>query len=170
MRKRIAATAAAVLVCAVVVADQAKAQAATPPLARMSARNDVGIELLGKALIYSFTYQRMVAKSLGLEVGIGALGGGSSGENTTVVFLPVSAKIYLIPKDGSLYLTAGAVLVTAAVDEGPFDGSASNFYGQVGLGFEFRSAGGFLFRGTAYGLFADGGYFIWPGLTLGYAF
>jgi hypothetical protein len=43
-------------------------------------------------------------------------------------------------------------------------------YSQFGLGFEFRSSGGFLFRGTAYGLISGGGYFIWPGLTVGYAF
>jgi hypothetical protein len=38
------------------------------------------------------------------------------------------------------------------------------------LGFEFRSPGGFLFRGTAYSLIAGGGWFIWPGLSVGYAF
>ncbi|HEX9610988.1 MAG TPA: hypothetical protein VF978_03800, partial [Gemmatimonadales bacterium] len=87
------------------------------------------------------------------------------------IFIPVSAKLYLIPKDGSLYVTGGAVFVTAAADQGPFDsGSAADFYGQLGLGFEFRSPGGFLFRGTAYGLFGNGSWFIWPGLSVGYAF
>jgi hypothetical protein len=133
-------------------------------------RNDVGIELLGKAVLYSFSYQRMVGKSLGLEVGLGALGGSASGENTTVIFVPVSAKFYVIPKDGSLYVSGGPVLVTGAVSEGPFGDTPAEFYGHLGVGFEFRSSGGLLFRGTAYGLFGGGGYFIWPGLTVGYAF
>jgi hypothetical protein len=100
---------------------------------------------------------------------LGAFGGGGSSGSTSIVFVPVSAKLYLIPRDGTLYLTGGAVLVTASTSSGPFD-TATDFYGDVGLGFEFRSAGGFLFRGTAYVLFADGGYFIWPGISFGYAF
>jgi hypothetical protein len=111
----------------------------------------------------------MVGNSLGLEAGFGALGGGGTSTSTSIFFFPVNAKVYLIPKDGTLYLTGGAVLVTASTSSGPFD-NATDFYGDVGLGFEFRSPGGFLFRGTAYALFAGGGWFIWPGLTIGYAF
>ncbi len=168
MRERLKAVGVAVLLCA--AASQGHAQGAAKTLVRATMRNDVGIELLGKALIYSFTYQRMVGTTFGLEAGLGALGGSSSSSNSTIVFFPLSAKVYLIPKDGTLYLTGGAVLVTAAATSGPFDNSATDFYGDVGLGFEFRSPGGFLFRGTAYGLFGGGGYFIWPGLTVGYAF
>jgi hypothetical protein len=168
MRERLTAIGAAILLCAVV--SQGQAQGAAKPLVRATMRNDVGIELLGKALIYSFSYQRMVGTSLGLEAGLGALGGsGGSSGGTTIVFVPVSAKLYLIPKDGTLYLTGGAVLVTASTSSGPLD-NATDFYGDVGLGFEFRSPGGFLFRGTAYALFAGGGYFIWPAISIGYAF
>jgi len=167
MRERLTAIGAAILLCAAV--SQGQAQGAAKPLVRATMRNDVGIELLGKALAYSFSYQRMVSNSLGLEVGLGGFGGGSSSGSSTIVFLPVSARFYLIPKDVTLYLTGGAVLVTASTSSGPFD-SATDFYGDVGLGFEFRSTGGFLFRGTAYVLFANGGYFIWPGVSFGYAF
>lgn len=167
MRKRLTAIGAAILLC--VAASQSQAQGAPKPLVRATMRNDVGIELLGKAVVYSFSYQRMVGNSLGLEVAVGALGGGGSSTSSTLLFVPVSAKFYLIPKDGTLYLTGGAVLVSASTTSGPFD-NATDFYGDAGLGFEFRSTGGFLFRGTAYVLFANGGYFIWPGLSLGYAF
>jgi len=167
MRKRLTAIGTAILLCAVV--SQSQAQGAGKPLVRETLRNDVGIELLGKALLYSFSYQRAVGRSLGLEAGFGALGGGGSSTSSAILFFPVSAKLYLIPKDGTLYLTGGAVLVTASTSSGPLD-NATNFYGDVGLGFEFRSSGGFLFRGTAYALFASGGYFIWPGITVGYAF
>jgi len=137
---------------------------------RLKLPNDFGIELLGKSLLYTFSYQRMVGQPLGLEVGLSALGGGGSSSSTTIVFIPVGAKLYLIPKNGSLFLAGGVTIVTASVDSGPFSDSGSTSYGHAGLGFEFRSLGGFLFRGTAYGLFSGDGFFIWPGLHVGYAF
>ncbi len=167
MRKRLTVIGAAILLSAVV--SQGHTQGAAKPLVRATMPNDVGIELLGKALLYSFSYQRMVSTSVGLEAGFGAFGGGGTSSSSAILFFPVSAKLYLIPKDGTLYLTGGAVLVTASTTSGPFE-NATDFYGDAGLGFEFRSTGGFLFRGTAYVLFGSGGYFIWPGLTVGYAF
>ena len=167
MSERLTVIGTAMLLCAAM--SQAQAQSAPKPLVRATMRNDVGIELLGKAVVYSFSYQRMVSNALGVEVAFGALGGSGSGSSTTILFVPVNARFYLIPKDGSLYLTGGAVLVSASTTSGPFD-TATDFYGNAGLGFEFRSTGGFLFRATAYGLFASGEYYIWPGLSFGYAF
>jgi hypothetical protein len=132
--------------------------------------NDFGIELGGKSLIYTFSYQRTVQSLLGLEAGFSALGGGSSSDNTSIIFFPVGAKFYFLPKDASPFIAGGAVLVTASVKSGPFDDSASNTYGFAGLGFEYRSTSGILFRGTAYGLISGGSFFIWPGLHVGYAF
>jgi hypothetical protein len=137
-------------------------------ITRERLRSDVGIELLGKAVLYCFNYQYTVNKQIGLEAGFGALGGGTKEDNVTVAFFPVGAKFYLIPKDGSLYLTAGGTIVTAGIDSGPFDNSTS--YGFAGMGFEFRAETGFTFRGTAYTLFSGDGFYIWPGLTLAYAF
>ena len=145
-------------------------QSAAIAQSRTKLPNDFGIELLGKSLLYSFTYQRMIGHALGLEGGLSALGGGSSEQNTTVIFIPVGAKFYIVPKNGSPFLTGGAVLVTASVESGPFRDSSSDTYGYAGLGFEYRSTGGFLFRGTAYGLFSGGDFFIWPGLHVSYAF
>lgn len=137
---------------------------------RKDHRNDVGIELLGKAALYSFEYQRLVTPSLGLEAGLGVIGSGGGGESATVIFVPVGARFYMIPKDGSLFLTGGAVWVSGILDSGPFSDNASDAYGFGGLGFEYRATGGFLFRGSAYVLFGSGGYFIWPGITVGFAF
>jgi hypothetical protein len=167
MRERLTVLGVAILVC--VAATQAPGQGTAPANTRSRLKSDVGIELLGRAVVYSFNYQRMVSPSFGLDLGLGALGGGGSGSDGLLVLIPFGARVYLIPKDGSLFLTGGGVIVSAAFDEGPFD-SAADAYGYVGLGFEFRSTGGFLFRGTAYGLIGGGGWFIWPGLTVGYAF
>ena len=168
MRERLTALGATVLLCATVA--QGHAQGAPTTLTRATLRNDFGVELLGKALIYSFSYQRMVGTTLGLEAGLAAYGGGAASGSTTLAFFPLGAKVYLFPKNSSLYLTGGAVLVTASTNSGPFSDNAAAFYGDAGLGFEVRSPGGFVFRGTVYGLFGGGGYFIWPGVTLGYAF
>ena len=145
------------------------APGSTEELTRVKMPNDVGIELLGKSLLYSFYYQRTVLPFLGLEAGISALGGGDDEDNATIVFFPIGAKVYIIPKNGSLYATGGITVVTANVESGPFEDDESGTYPWLGLGFEFRSETGFLFRGTAYALLG-GGFFIWPGLTVGYAF
>ena len=66
-----------------------------------------------------------------------------------------------------LGIPAGPI-VSATTNRGPF--SDTGTYGYAGPGFEFRAESGFTFRGTAYGLFSGNGFFIWPGLTLAYAF
>ncbi len=137
---------------------------------RLQYPNDFGIELAGKSLIYTFTYQRMFNNYFGAEAGFSALGSGDADANTTVLFFPIGARAYFLPKSGSPFVTGGLVLINASVDSGPFDESASNTYTYLGLGFEFRAEGGFIFRGTAYGLLSEGNFFIWPGLHVGYAF
>jgi hypothetical protein len=137
---------------------------------RTALPNDFGIELLGKAALYSFSYQRMASSALGLQIGVGALGGGGSDDNVLLVFIPVGAKFYFIQKNGSPFLTGGMVFLNASAESGPFSDSESGNYSYLGLGFEYRATGGFIFRGTAYGLISDGSFFIWPGLHVGYAF
>ena len=156
------------LACAILTAVPTRPASAAG--VRESLPDDISIELLGKCIIYNFGYQHMLGSRIGLEAGLGALGGGSDEENTTVVFVPLGARFYLMPKEGSVFLTGGVVLITASFDSGPFDEDESDSYGYVGAGMEYRSPGGLLFRGTAYGLLAGGGFFIWPGLSVGYAF
>ncbi|MFH2036607.1 MAG: hypothetical protein ABIJ45_09410 [Candidatus Zixiibacteriota bacterium] len=132
---------------------------------RETLKSDFGIELLGKAALYSFSYQYMVTPSIGLQAAVSAIGGSAS--DATVVFLPLGGKYYLVPKSGSPFLTGGIVVLTGSADSGPIESAT---YGYAGMGFEFRSESGFLFRGTAYGLIAGGEFFIWPGLHIGYAF
>jgi hypothetical protein len=130
---------------------------------RESLPNDFGAELLGKAALYSFDYQRMVTPGLGLQAGFAAIGS----SDDVVVFFPVGAKLYVLNKNASPFVTGGIVLLTGSIDSGPVESAT---YGFAGVGFEFRSPGGFLFRGTMYGLFAGGEFLIWPGIGIGYAF
>lgn len=62
MKNRLLVLLVGALVGQTMTTDDAAAQV------RDSLRNDFGIELLGKALIYSLSYQYMVTPALGLEV------------------------------------------------------------------------------------------------------
>ena len=137
---------------------------------RNEAPNEVNLELAGKCLLYSFSYQRMLAEPFGLELGVSMLGGGSEESSSSMVFFTVGGKVYFIQKNASPYIGVGFVSVSASTSSGPFSDSGSRSYGYVSPGFEYRSEGGFLFRGGVYALLANGGFFIWPGLTFGVAF
>ena len=129
---------------------------------RDSLRSDFGIELLGKAIVYSFSYQRMVSSNVGLQTGISAWGG----SDDFFLAIPIGARAYFSRKSSSPFLTGGTVLVTGDT----FDDDLGTVVGYVGLGFEFRGESGLLFRGSLYSLFDEGEFLIWPGLNVGYAF
>ena len=132
---------------------------------RVDLPNDFGMELGGRSLVYSFTYQRNFGNPFALEAGFSALGGGDSDDSSLWMFIPIGGKIYFAPKNGSPFIAGGINIVTATIDSGPFSDSGTGTFYYAGLGFEYRASGGFLFRGTAYGLIGeDGGFFIWPGL------
>jgi hypothetical protein len=151
-------------------------------LAREKLPNDIGFELLGKSIGFSFLYQRSVNRYVGLEAGLGAVGVSEdvgtleSPEevNSTEVMLPLGVRVYAIPQNRTLFVSGGLVFLTNGPTDsgsGSFgDGSFSGVYGYIGPGFEFRSEKGFTFRGTVYGLPTPIGTFIWPGLAVGYAF
>jgi hypothetical protein len=131
--------------------------------------NAMDIELAGKCIIYSFSYQRMINEPFGLEFGVSLLGGGSSNSSSTLLFFTGGGKVYFVQKNASPFIGGGLVVLTASTSTGPFDDSSSSSYGYVGPGFEYRSDGGFLIRGMVNVLFSSG-FFVWPGLTVGIAF
>jgi hypothetical protein len=133
---------------------------------RIELQNDVNIELLGRCLIYSFTYQRLVNPALGLELGMCVLGGsGSSIETFSGGF-----RIYFSQKNATPCLSGGIVVIASPSNSGPFsDDQHSDAYGYIGPGFEYRSPNGFVLRGTVYFLIRNG-FFVWPGAQVGIAF
>lgn len=137
---------------------------------RVEKPNDLTLELGGKCLIYSLSYQRMIGRSAGLEVGLSYIGGGDEEGISGVFFANGGVRLYLTRNNAAPCLSAGAVFVSAATDAGPFDrktGSMVYFY--AGPGFEYRASGGFLLRGSVNFLFKNY-FYVWPGLTLGIAF
>ncbi len=132
--------------------------------------NDFSLELGGKCILYSLSYQRMLGQAAGLEIGASYIGGGTGEGSAGVFFLSGGLRLYLLKKDASPCLSAGIVYVTAGTDAGPFgEDSESGVYFYVGPGFEYRFSGGFLFRGGVNFLIKEG-FFVWPGITVGLAF
>lgn len=127
--------------------------------------NDVTIELLGKSLIYSFSYQNTIAEQLGLEFGVSVLGGSGG----SVTFIYGGPRVYLTPANAAPCIAAVVVGLTASTGSGPFNDEVSTYYFYLGPGFEYRSSSGFLFRGTVYALVRNG-FFVWPGVQVGVAF
>jgi hypothetical protein len=127
--------------------------------------NDLTLDGLGRCLAYSFSYQRIVTKDVGIEGGLSILGGSAA----SVVFITGGGRIYLSPRDAAPCISAGFVAVTAQTGAGPFSSDASTAYLYAGPGFEYRSSGGFVFRGSLYFLIRDG-FFVWPGVQVGIAF
>ena len=127
--------------------------------------SDFTIELLGRCIIYSISYQYTFEQQFGVEVGASVLGG----TDETIIFLSGGGRVYLTKKNAAPCIGAGFVAVTAPTSSGPFsdDNSATYFY--IGPGFEYRSDGGFVVRGTVNFLIRSG-FFVWPGVQLGVAF
>ncbi len=138
---------------------------------RIQKPNDFNIELGGRCILYTLSYQRMLGQSVALEAGFSYVGTGVEGVSESVFFLTGGARYYFLKRDASPYISGGLVYVSAATDAGPLDVSTgSAVYFHVTPGFELRLAGGFVFRGGVNILFRDSFFFVWPGLALGIAF
>lgn len=133
--------------------------------------NDFTIELGGRCAIYSLGYQRNIVPAFALDAAISYIGGGGSEGNAGVLFLTGGAKLYMLKKPASPYLSGGIAWVSAATGAGFFSSnSASTVYGYVSPGFEYRAESGFVFRGGLYILLVHSKWFVWPGISGGIAF
>jgi len=132
---------------------------------RADAPNDFTLELLGRCILYSLSYQRMVAEQFGVEVGGSLL----ASNEESFGFLSLGGRAYLSTSNAAPCITGGVVFGSSSDDSGVFDGDASGAYYYIGPGFEYRSDGGFVLRGTVDFLIRDG-FIVWPGLQMGIAF
>jgi hypothetical protein len=133
--------------------------------ARAELPDDVTLELLGRCFLYSFSYQHTFDERAGLELGFSVLGG----SDASAVFFSAGGRFYLSKRNAAPCISAGIVFLSAGTSSGPFDTNASTTYAYLGPGFEYRSDGGFVFRGTLNFLIRDG-FFVWPGFQIGVAF
>lgn len=126
--------------------------------------NDISLELLGRCGLYSMSYQRMLGKTFGLEVGASVV---SLGEFATT-FLFGGGRLYLSKNNASPTLAGGISYYSEKnYDSGPY------FY--ISLGFEYRTSGGFLIRAGVFFLLGgiideQIGKLAWPGVSFGITF
>ena len=138
---------------------------ATSLLAQSKAEkpNDFTLELGGRCILYSLSYQRIFSEQVALEIGASMIGG----TDESVVFLSGGARFYLSKNNAAPCLAGGIVFVTAGTSADPFgEDTASGVYFYASPSFECRSSQGLLFRGGVTFLIKEG-FFIWPGITLG---
>jgi hypothetical protein len=132
----------------------------------ISQPNFVGVELLGRAGIYSANYERSLNSRIALGSGLAYwhLDG-----NTFIAPMYVSATP--IGTTHSLYLATG---VTFGLSNENLLGSPTNYrggkFGTVTGGYQFRSREGLIIRPTANFVYGSWGHIIWPGVTIGHTF
>jgi hypothetical protein len=146
---------------------------------RVTHPNAVSLELLGRGMLYSFTYDRVVNDDLVAGVGIGSTALRTLDDQDADVrtgLIPIYVNYYFMREGGSPFATLGANIVTNSSAANQLKSTYSGMeFGtravQVtfGAGYESRSDAGFLFRVSVYGIYAKT-VSPWAGLTLGYCF
>ena len=144
-----------------------------------SSRMQVGLELLGSALLYSFQGSALVTDQIAINAGLAyfsaSAGAGSTETSASLFLIPVSAS-YLFGGPAHHFEVLGGVLGVFASAEVKGDGiadraSGRNIVPQIGAGYRYwPTEGGFHFRATLYGLFLPDAFGVWPGFSFGYAF
>jgi hypothetical protein len=146
---------------------------------RVTNPNALSVEVLGRGLLYSISYDRVATDDLVAGIGIGSVSlktAGGTDANASVTMIPFYANYYFTRDGNSLYGTAGATLVSNSSSASSLKSSAggvefgsSSVLPNFGLGYESRGDSGFLFRVAAYAIVADN-VAPWGGFTLGYSF
>jgi hypothetical protein len=135
-------------------------------------------EIGGRAGLYSVNFDRVLNDDLAAGIGFGSLQAETSGVGNKQgsAVIPIYLNAYLMRDAGSLYLTAGASLLTSpdsikgkTLTPGSLQFSSSPFMAHFGLGYEYRSDVGYLVRLTAYGLVSQN-IAPWGGISVGYSF
>jgi len=142
----------------------------------LSVPEAVSIELLGRGLLYSVNYDHLLSRNIAVGFGISYWSLQSSSKGTfNAFFIPIYGNYYLSTEPSRLFLTGGLSLYSASIensgtDKGVHVTQGSNAAGTIGLGYEFRGNGGFLFRAAPYVLFDASGAYPWAGISFGYCY
>ena len=126
--------------------------------------NLVHAQLGGRGILFTLNYERYFGPRIGAGVGVLAIGSSDG----IVTLIPVFLSLNPVGNIHSLYLSPGAVFVAAgSPSEGDFD---STVFGAVEIGYQYQSATGFVIRPAFDILFAEGGFLIWPAVSIGASF
>lgn len=140
-------------------------------------RNLFGVELIGRGIIYSVNYERLLTDRIGAGGGISVLsvsGAGIFGPSHRSRTLIVPAYLSWTPvgRAHSPYLAAGVTLSATTADEFLLGNTRVNSgaFGTFTVGYQYRSQRGIVIRPNVSQILIDGDNFWWPGITLGVSF
>jgi hypothetical protein len=137
-----------------------------------SPSNLVGVELLGRAVLYSVNYERSIARRIGLGIGVATVsvrGWWISSTRTTTMFLPMYVSLNPLGDTHSLYVATG---ITPMLRRRTSTYEGTRFFVEAThtatLGYQYRSSdSGLVIRPTINYISYDRGLILWPGVTIG---
>lgn len=129
------------------------------------------LEILGRAVLYSINFDYVMGDDMAAGLGIGAVTTKQSGSATMI---PAYFLYYFSREQGSIFATGGVTVMSSSLNgqvskAGNVAFDANLVLPNLGLGYENRGDGGYLFRFGAYALFASA-VKPWVGFTFGWAF
>ena len=137
--------------------------------------NVIGIELLGRAGLYSVNYERFITPRVGFGVGFARdtlIGGFFSYTRSDSTLVPIYVSWTPIGDRHSIYVGAGTTVSTVKQTD-LISHAPSRSWGSIGtatFGYQYRSSRGLLVRPTVSRLFTSTSGTFWPGITLGVTF
>ncbi|MBY0471738.1 hypothetical protein K2X30_11280 [bacterium] len=141
--------------------------------------NVISIEALGRGGFYSINYDHSLGSTVSLGAGFSYLGVGAGPGGMSLTMVPIYTNLYFNSSNHRFFFTGGVSMVFVGVGASsqsstqPKASSSQEAFGisttgglpVVGLGYEYRGDGGFLFRLTPYM-----SVFPWIGTSFGAAF
>lgn len=122
--------------------------------------NLAGVDVLGRSIVYSFTYETIAPNGVGLAAGVGWLG---SGNGSSIVFLPVAGSWRPARRARRPYFAVGATVVASSAYEA-LDTDLHGVLAHVTLGYEITTRDGNLIRPTLTYLIGREIKLVWPGV------
>lgn len=136
----------------------------------------VGMDLFGPALAYSFGGSYLFGDHLAVNAGLSAFSVDTGSTSASVFLVPLSVSGLFGGPDHHFEATGGLTPVfgsakTTNTDGGKDRAAGADLFGFGGIGYRYWPAmGGFHFRATGYVMAGGGNVFPWLGFQFGYAF
>ena len=144
------------------------------PNTRLTYTDSMNLEVLGRGMLWSVAFEKGVSANVSVGLGIGTVGVTSRTDQAVIV--PMYMNYYFMNSGNSPFGTVGVNIVTnnnkvkgGIADQSDVEFGSSSVHPTFGLGYEFRTDGGFLFRVAGYGIAASN-FKPWFGGTFGFAF
>ncbi len=138
----------------------------------MDRPNAVTLELGGRALVYSFDYDRSINDHIGIGAGISYWNAWSHhhGYRANSLVIPMYMNYYFQPSAFRGFLSGGADLVSVSnVINSADTFESGGVAGTLGGGFEYRGVDGFLFRAAMFAI-AGKSFQVTIGFNVGVSF